>query len=107
MRFDPDTGRYPSFLIFYSGSPNFIVFQGFFVWPFLSLWLKTRGSGLTDISFMGFHMASCFILGCFPPWKTGEFATGKSTRFFFVPTAPKESSQVQLQSGSMPKLITL
>jgi len=30
VRFDPNTGRYPSFLIyFYSGSPNFIVFQDF------------------------------------------------------------------------------
>ena len=29
VRFDPNTGRYPSFFIFYSGSPNFIVFQDF------------------------------------------------------------------------------
>lgn len=65
VRFDPNTGRYPSFLIFYSGSPKFKFFR-IFVWPFLCRQLRVW----FNVSFMVFT-CKCFILGCFPPWKLG------------------------------------
>ena len=84
VRFDPNTGRYPSFRIYFTVvHPTSWFFRDFSCDPFWC-WCWRWGSGLTDISFMGFHMASCFIVGCFPPWKIGAYGDPP----LFMPTAP-------------------